>query len=155
MGLTTLEAYQRDTFIKSSAIAGVGANETLRQLRDSGFKMQRQTFLNTYREYAGIPKKENAIQYTPKKYYISESNHTLATGFISDNFRYTIRYDTINPSTGESFTRYTRILSSKPLRYGAILDEAELISGAAAYWNGEEVIQTKLHTAEYAEGAEF
>jgi hypothetical protein len=155
LALTNLEKYQRDTLIKSAAIRGDSANSTLAALKEMGLGMQRSTFLNTYREYAGIPKKENAIQYTPKKYYISPENHTLAEGFISDSFRYTIRYDTINPTTGESFTRYTRLLSPNRLTFGAIMDEAALISSAASYWNGEEVISMKLHTAEYSEDAEF
>ena len=69
---------QRDLFIRSYAEKSVGANETLRQLRDAGFSMGRSAFLDAYRTYAGITKKENSIKYTPNKYRIAPENYTEA-----------------------------------------------------------------------------
>jgi hypothetical protein len=145
MPLSNFDLYQRDIYIKSNAEAGVSANETLRQLQSLGLGMQRQAFLNTYRNYSEIPKKAEAVKYTPTKYLIPDELYTPAEGFISTNYRYTIKYDTVNPTTGESFTRYTRISSDTPLTANQVLGEGALITSQENYWEGEEVLQLAIH----------
>lgn len=155
MALTNFEVYQRDLYIKANAIRGVGANQTLRELQAQGWGLKRQEFLNTYREYAGIPKKADAAKYTPRKFFVSRDLYTPAKGFISDNYRYTLKHETVNPITGESFTRYTRIVSEHQMTYGAIMDEGLLIASEVGYWGQEEVTTTSLYEANYSEEAEW
>lgn len=142
------ELNQRDLFIRSAALSSKGANQTLRELRKAGFGMGRTAFLNAYREYAGIPKKENSIKYTPNKYRISPENYTEAKGFISTNYRYTIAYETINKATGEVYTRYTRISTDIERTMGQIKEEAEKVIKQLEYWQGEKAQRTWIHSAE-------
>ena len=139
---------QRDLFIRSYAEKSVGANETLRQLRDAGFSMGRSAFLDAYRTYAGITKKENSIKYTPNKYRIAPENYTEAKGFISTKYRYTIAYETISKATGEVFTRYTRISTDIERTFGQIKQEAEQIIKQLEYWQGETSSRYWVKSAE-------
>ena len=155
MALSNFEEYQRNLYIKSNAISGISANETQRGLTALGWGMRRQTLQEVYRNYVGIPKKADAVKYTPKNNYIDSGNYVVNEGYMKMNYSYIIQYETLNPTTGELFTRYTSIVSDTPLRYGAVMDEAELIGSTVGYWQQEEVQSLKLQEARQKEGAQW
>src|SRR5271157_5150898 len=155
MALSTLQLYQRDNYIKSSAIAGAGANQTLRSLVDIGLGMNRNNFLATYKEYSQIPGRAQDVINVPGTDLIPFSDYTLAGTAIYTDFRYTIKYTTVNNATGESFERYTRISSDNRMLMGSVMDEAAMIASQEGYWQGEEVVQMQLYESNYREGAEF
>ena len=155
MALSNFEEYQRDLYIKSNAINGISVNETQRGLTALGWGMRRQTLQGVYRDYAGIPKKADAMKYTPKNSFIDPSNYVDGKGYMKMNYSYVIEYQTLNPATGELFTRYTSIVSDTPIRYGAVMDEAELIGSTVGYWQQEEVQSVKLQEARQKAGAQW
>ena len=125
--LDNLKLFQRDTMIKSLALKGVGANETLRRLQAVGLGMRRKIFLKAYRTYADIPEKADRIKFTRKDKAIGRELYTepvvTASGkpsFMSERFAYNVEFETFNPDTGDIRKQGHYMVSKVPLKPGQI-----------------------------------
>lgn len=113
--LTTYQKFQRDTVIKSLAIAKTGAMATLRRLQDMGLSMRKTDLLRTYREYAKIPAKEEVLKYVRKGFRPSRGVYTEQEGFMTRRYRYRVKYQTQDKRTGVIADYYTSVISNLPM----------------------------------------
>ena len=120
--MDSIQLRQYDMFVRSAATKQLGANETIRQLKAAGISRRRQTVLRDYANYAQIPQKAETIKYVRKDYKISPQlyTETIMTpagrpAFMSDTFRYTIKFETLNPDTGDVKELFHSMVSSKGL----------------------------------------
>ena len=149
---TNLQRHQQQQFLKSAAIKGIGANKTLDALSAVGLGIRRTDGLKQYAAYAAIPQKTELLKYVRKEYRPSQRLFTEQPGFMTRDYRYTIKYQTVNKITGVVEDRHTRVISDLPMTIGAVEGQAETVTGEAEYWLGEEVIEWSIAEAEHAAG---
>lgn len=123
--LSNLQKWQRDKYIKSSAIAGKGAMNTLRGLQDIGLPMRKTDALKWYREYAKIPLHEDAIKHTKKQATISRDRYVNQAGYMKRRYRYIVKYQTWNKTTGELQWFKTGVISNTEMLPWQVEMEAE------------------------------
>ena len=144
MRLTNHQKYQRQMFIKSSAIKGIGATKTIQKLKEIGLPMRRTDALKLYRTYAGIPQKMDRVKYVRKDYKPSIALYTPQEGYMTLDYRYTIEYETVNKWTGELSLKHSRMSADFPQTIQAIEDDAMGIMAEAEYWEGEIVTRFRI-----------
>jgi len=147
-GLSNLQRYQQQQYIKSAAIKGLGANKTIEALKGIGLGIRRTEGLKQYREYAQIPAKADLLKYVRKSYRPSERLYTRQEGWMTRDYRYTIAYQSVNLETGIVSTQHTRLISDNPMTIGEIEAEGGAISAATEYWEGEATIAFSIVSAE-------
>ena len=151
-GLTNQQLWQREQFIKSSALKQLGANRTIEALKGLGLGIQRKAGLAAYRAYGQIPEKEARMKYVRKGYRFSRDMYTRETRFMTRRYRYTMKFETRDKRTGEISEHATSVISDKPMSPGQVEQIAdEAFKGIT---DVSPVIITKMwhHIAEHREG---
>jgi hypothetical protein len=110
-------------FVRSAAQKRLGADYTLRALREAGMGYRRTDFLRDYREYAEIPAKAERIKYVRHDYRPSRDLFVETVGKQRTTFRYQVEVDVFKPETGETFTMTTNVASDVQLTIGQATSE--------------------------------
>ena len=105
-------------FVKKAALEGLGANATLKILREMGLGYRRQDFLRDYRMFAQLPKKANVIKYVNRKYRLTKSLFVEPKGFMSRRFAFVSKIKVYNPQKKTTFILHNRVASMKNLTRG-------------------------------------
>lgn len=153
--LTTYQKFQRDKMIRSLAIEQTGAIATLRRIQEAGLPMRKTDLLRTYREYAGIPEKEERIKYVRKDYRPSRDFYTEPEGFMSRRYRYRIKYETMDKRTGEIAEYYTSVIDDKPMSIYRAEQEAMLAIRRSLDLSPIDLLRVSLAVAEHRKGDEW
>lgn len=150
--LTNEQLWQRETFIKSSALKKLGANKTIEALKGLGLSIRRTEGLKMYREYGKIPAKEEVMKHVRKNMRFSRDMYIPETRFMTRRYRYTMKFTTFDKRTGEISEHATSVIRDKPMTPGQI--EAEVDESLKGIVDFSPVTITKLwhHTAEHKKG---
>lgn len=150
--LTIYQKWMRDLVIKSWAIAGRGAGKTIAHLKTLGLGIRRTVGLARYREYAKIPARADVIKYIPKKLMIGRAQYTEAYGVMTRRYRYTVASEFYDKKTGKLTTRFTSMISNRPLSVGEVeRTGADVMRGLAGMYDAT-VTKSWIESAEHREG---
>ena len=120
-------------FVKSMAIKGMGANWSLNVLKAAGLSYRRMDFLLDYRTYAKIPDIANKLKFIRKSYRPSKDLFLKPRGFQAREFSYVVKYDRIDPTTGEKTDYFNRLSSAKELTRGQIEEGSAFVVEKGKY----------------------
>ncbi len=88
----------------------------LKDLRDGGVRIATSTFYEVRRQVLGLVRYEEQIKNLLPGTLIPQTWTDIKHGLsISGEYLYRMRYDVIDPNTGESETNYTSVLSNDQL----------------------------------------
>jgi len=151
-GLTNQQLWQREQFIKSSALKQLGANRTIEALKGLGLGIQRKAGLAAYRAYGQIPEKAERMKYVRKGYRFSRDMYTVETRFMTRRYRYTVEYDVRIKETGEIKKCYRSVINDKPMIPREIERQADI---AMSEWYQDlpgDIVGSRPYSAEHRKG---
>ncbi len=150
--LTNAQIWQREKFIKSSALRGLGANKTIAALKGLGLGISRTVGLSMYREYAKIPAKAGRMKYVRKSYAFSRDMYTKETKFMTRRYRYTMKFETLDKRTGIIGEHATSVISNSPMTPAQIERAADEAFKGITDMSPVVIRKMWHHTAEHREG---
>jgi len=103
------------SFIKSGAREGLGANSVLGALRNAGLGYRRKDFLADFRNYQRIPVQEGTMKYVGADRHLANWNYIEAPRFQRSNYSYVVNVKVHNAQTGVDFEMRTSVASDVAL----------------------------------------
>lgn len=93
-----------DKFLLSGFKRGLSASSTLNILKAKGLGYRRTDMLTRFRELSGIPKKSEAIKYTPRRYRLNRKEFTSGLPTQRHRFKFIVDVTYEDRKTGKVFT---------------------------------------------------
>ncbi|GAG78553.1 unnamed protein product, partial [marine sediment metagenome] len=121
-------------------------------LESIGLGIRRKEGLKHYREYAQIPKKKGVIKHVKKRLMVPRAEYTTAFGVMTRRYRYKVGADLYIEKTGQTLTRFTSMISDRPLSVGEVERTGDaVLRGLSGLYNAV-ITKIWIEEAEHREG---